>query len=83
MIVRILATLVILALLGFDAMLPNLEMSQMGKDPVARSDVRDAVAQVGEPLPDFTLPDLDGVPVTLSDLQGQRVLLTFERSVDW
>ena len=39
--------------------------------------------RTGEVLPDFTLRDLDGVPVRLSDLRDQRVLLTFERSVDW
>ncbi len=83
MIGRILATLVIVTLLGVDWALPRLDMSRMGRDPVARSDVRSAVPEVGQPLPDFTLPDIDGVPVTLSELQGYRVLLTFERSVDW
>jgi cytochrome oxidase Cu insertion factor (SCO1/SenC/PrrC family) len=82
-IVRVLASLLILGLLGLDAMLPRLEMLRMGRDPAARADAPDAVPQVGEPMPDFTLPDLDGVPVTLSDLRGHRVLITFERSVDW
>jgi cytochrome oxidase Cu insertion factor (SCO1/SenC/PrrC family) len=80
---RILATVVIVGLLGLDFMLPQLEMLQQGRDPVARADVAAAVPAVGEPMPDFTLPDLDGVPITLSSLQGHRVLLTFERSVDW
>ncbi|MBW2315888.1 MAG: hypothetical protein JRH10_17090 [Deltaproteobacteria bacterium] len=83
MIGRILATVVIVGLLGFDFMLPRFEMLQQGRDPVARADAPAAVVVVDEPMPDFTLPDLDGVPVTLSSLQGHRVLLTFERSVDW
>lgn len=34
-------------------------------------------AVVGAPAPDFTLNDLDGNPVKLSDLQGQVVLINF------
>jgi len=31
--------------------------------------------------PDFTLPDLNGVPVTLSDFRGRKnVLLVFNRT---
>ena len=33
--------------------------------------------QVGAKAPDFTLPVLDGASVTLSDLQGQSVVLNF------
>ncbi len=33
--------------------------------------------QVGEPAPDFTLLDTDGVPVTLSALRGQPVVVYF------
>jgi thiol-disulfide isomerase/thioredoxin len=32
---------------------------------------------VGNPAPDFTLRDLDGTPVTLSELQGKVVLVNF------
>ena len=31
----------------------------------------------GKDPPDFTLPDQDGNPVTLSDLRGQPVVLYF------
>jgi len=31
----------------------------------------------GDPAPDFTLPDADGNPVTLSDLRGKRVVVYF------
>lgn len=33
--------------------------------------------QIGDPAPDFTLPNQDGDPVHLSDLKGQRVVLYF------
>ena len=36
----------------------------------------------GERAPDFTLPDQDGRPVTLSELQGRRVVLYFYPNAD-
>lgn len=33
--------------------------------------------QVGDPAPDFTLPDAEGTPVSLADFRGQRVVLYF------
>jgi len=83
LVLRVLATLAIVALLALDWALPRLDLGRRGSEIAARADVPGAVGVVGETLPDFTLPDLEGVPVTLSDLRGQRVLLTFERSVDW
>jgi peroxiredoxin Q/BCP len=35
------------------------------------------VLQIGDPAPDFTLPDQNGEAVTLSGLRGQRVVLYF------
>jgi peroxiredoxin Q/BCP len=32
---------------------------------------------VGDPAPDFTLPDADGRPVSLKDFRGRRVILYF------
>jgi thioredoxin-dependent peroxiredoxin len=32
---------------------------------------------VGDPAPDFTLPDADGKPVSLSDYRGRRVVVYF------
>ena len=36
----------------------------------------------GHPAPDFTLPDQDGLPVTLSELRGRRVVLYFYPKAD-
>jgi len=36
-----------------------------------------SVPSVGAPAPDFTLPGIDGTSVTLSEYQGQVVLLNF------
>ena len=36
----------------------------------------------GQDAPDFTLPDQDGEPVTLSSLRGQRVVLYFYPKAD-
>ncbi len=33
--------------------------------------------QIGDPAPDFTLPDQDSNPVSLSGLKGQRVVIYF------
>lgn len=33
--------------------------------------------QIGDPAPDFTLPDQNGQPVSLSGLKGQRVVIYF------
>jgi peroxiredoxin Q/BCP len=36
----------------------------------------------GDPAPDFTLPDQDGTPVTLSELRGKTVVLYFYPKAD-
>jgi peroxiredoxin Q/BCP len=36
----------------------------------------------GDQAPDFTLPDQDGTPVTLSDLRGQTVVIYFYPKAD-
>jgi peroxiredoxin Q/BCP len=38
--------------------------------------------EVGQPAPDFTLPDQDGTPVTLSSLRGRNVVLYFYPEAD-
>ncbi|MGH7949807.1 MAG: hypothetical protein ACREQF_11315 [Candidatus Binataceae bacterium] len=52
--------------------------------PEIRNDIPTAIGRVGERLPDFTLPTLSGIPVSLSQFVGKGpVILTFDRSVDW
>ncbi|MAE69714.1 MAG: hypothetical protein CME06_04500 [Gemmatimonadetes bacterium] len=48
-------------------------------DPALRFSVQgnSADLNVGDPAPDFTIPVLDGETVTLSDLRGSVVVLTF------
>jgi hypothetical protein len=41
-------------------------------------------AAIGEPVPEFTLPDQHGRPVALSEvLKESRALLVFHRSARW
>ena len=40
--------------------------------------------EIGEQLPDFTLPDQHGNAVTFSEASaGQKALVTFHRSARW
>lgn len=49
-----------------------------------KADVATAVGQVGGHLPDFTVPDINGTPVSLSQfVHSGGMLLTLERSLDW
>lgn len=80
---RVLASLGIALLLALDLALPATPIGRRGSEARARRDVPGAFATSGAIFPDFVLPDLEGVPVRLSDLRGRRVVLTFERSVDW
>jgi cytochrome oxidase Cu insertion factor (SCO1/SenC/PrrC family) len=51
---------------------------------VVRHDIASGVGEIGGRLPDFTLPDINGNQVTLSQFYGKKpVLLTFDRSLDW
>jgi hypothetical protein len=82
MILRGVASLFVLGLLGLNLMLPNDPMSARGNENLVRSDVPSHLA-IGQPLPQLELLGLDGRTYTREDLLGQRVLITFERSVDW
>jgi hypothetical protein len=80
---RWLATLGIVGLLGLAVFGPETGLGRRGSEEKVRSHVGDRAGRLGEPLADFALADLAGETVRLSDLRGHRVLLTFERSVDW
>ena len=80
---RWLATAVIAALLVLVWFLPGTSLGRRGSESALRADAAAAVPQEGGVLPDFELNDIDGSPVRLADFRGKRVLITFERSLDW
>ena len=82
MILRGLATLLVLGLLGLNFMMPTAKVSARGTENLVRADFDTRLA-IGQTLPALELVDLDGRRFTREDLLGHRVLLTFERSVDW
>ena len=82
MILRGLATLVLVALLGLNLAMPASSMGNRGSENKVRNDIA-SVLLVGQTLPELELIDFNGRSVTRDDLLGHRVLLTFERSVDW
>ena len=82
MILRALATLALIALLGLNLALPISSFSRRGSDDNVRMDVTSRLL-IGKKLPPLELVGLDGRAYTREDLLGHRVLLTFERSVDW
>ena len=82
MILRVIASAVVIALFVLNAMLPTAAVTARGSENRARQDF-DIALMVGERLPPLTLFDLDGRRYTREDLAGHRVLITFERSVDW
>ena len=43
----------------------------------AQNETESQGAQVGQPAPDFTLPNQDGAPVSLSDYRGKNVVVYF------
>ncbi|WP_437508442.1 thioredoxin family protein [Sorangium sp. So ce1099] len=45
------------------------------KAKAAEAPANTAQAKIGQPAPDFTLPDLDGKPVKLADYKGKTVVL--------
>lgn len=82
MILRILASMALLGLLALNATLDTTSIGRRGTENASRVDVESEIA-LGRMLPAFALQTVDGREVTRADLLGHRVLLTFERSVDW
>lgn len=77
------ATLGIAALFVLNLALPYTSIGHRGNEALARADAQGAFGELGAPVPDLDLVDYAGEPVQLADFRGKRVLLTFERSVDW
>lgn len=58
--------------------------SSRGQSAAARVDLSKLGPQIGERVPDFTLPDQNGVARTLESIMGARgAMLVFIRSADW
>lgn len=53
------------------------ECNERGTQRDAQEPVPASMMQPGERAPDFTIPDQDDKPVTLSELRGKRVVLFF------
>ena len=85
MILRGLASIVVVGLLGLNWVLPSAKISARGRDALVRADVDVAsTLAIGRSLPeDLELFTFDRRRIGRDDLLGHRVLLTFERSVDW
>jgi peroxiredoxin len=50
---------------------------QEGAEPAAEGPGGAAAGSQGDPAPDFTLPDLEGRPVSLADYRGKTVIIDF------
>ena len=80
---RRLTSAAILALLVLALALPYTGIGRRGNERETRLDARSPALAIGRRLPELGLEDLSGRPLRLEDFRGKRVLLTFERSVDW
>ena len=61
-----------------------LSVATLAQAPRPAIDVDALGPQVGEPVPQFRLPDQNGVDRTLEDIVGpQGAILIFHRSADW
>jgi len=65
----------VLALLASACGKSSAEGPAAAPAPLAGTAVEPPLAATGAPAPDFTLPDLDGKPITLSALRGKMVVL--------
>ena len=64
--------------------LPGLGYAQTPMDAPAQVDLSRLGPQVGQPVPDFSLPDQAGTARTLASVMGPNgAMLVFHRSADW
>ncbi len=62
----------------------SMIQQRSGTPTPAAPDVKKLGPQVGEKVPDFSLPDQRGQTQTLSSLMGPKgLVLVFNRSADW
>ena len=80
---RWLATALLGALFVLNLALPSTSLGRRGSEAATRFEVENSAIRVGRPLPALSLANLDGTDLDLEAFRGHRVLLTFERSVDW
>ena len=83
MIARWIATVAIVGLLLLDLFIPGTSLGRRGTEAATRREAVASMIEIGRPLPDLALLDLEGRPIDMEMLRGHRVLVTFERSVDW
>ncbi len=75
LVVTLLAGAVLVRLVGDEPLPATLEVADATRSPDLSSPGESPRA--GHPAPDFTLPDLQGQPVSLSDWRGRAVLINF------
>jgi hypothetical protein len=80
---RWLGSLLIVALFALNLALPATPMGRRGTDAGPRSDIEAAKLRVGDQMPNLELTTIDGMRLRIADFRGKRILITFERSVDW
>ncbi len=80
---RWLATVLLLALLLLTFVLPGTGIGRRGAEAAVRQEAAGSSLAVGQAFPALALRDIDGADLSWDRLRGHRVLLTFERSVDW
>ncbi len=80
---RWLGSLLIVALFALNLALPATPMGRRGTDAEPRSDIETAKLRVGDQMPNLELATIDGTHLRIADFRGKRILITFERSVDW
>lgn len=80
---RWIATVIIVSLFVLNLVLPSTSIGRRGSDAQPRMDIPEAAGEIGKPLPSFQLKSITDELIDSSQLLGHRVLLIFERSVDW
>ena len=80
---RWIATALLGMLFALNLALPSTSIGRRGTEAATRFEVESAKVRVGHRVPDLELQNLDGSALDLAAFRGHRILLTFERSVDW